>query len=90
MISMNIPAFMHRAFAFNRLTHGTVNAALCLNSGKRPAYGHCEGERVPVHYGISVKKYLGEIERQINVRANARCQCVVFSRDSQPGENPTG
>lgn len=68
------------AFAFNRLTHGTVNAALCLNSGKRPAYGA----------GISVKKYRGEIEREINARANARRQCVVFSRNFQPAENPAG
>lgn len=72
---------------FNRLIHGTVNVALCLNSGKC-RLTTTTGERRAVccgrcAAGFPLKKYLGEIERQINARANAHHECVVFSRSFQ-------
>jgi len=71
-----------------------VNAALYLNSGKYrlttpPALEGQNGSRC-ARCGISVKKYLGEIERQINARANAHREYVVFSRELPADENPAG
>lgn len=53
-----------------------------------PAYDYHGGEKSrllrPVRSaGFPLKKYLGEIERQINARANAHRECVVFSRSFQ-------